>query len=177
MCLFYEKKYLFFLCTKVASTKVQRRTPEVKSWQIFVVNFVNWIFFHELWVKFFTKQEFITYFHFFTVFQNSEIEGDLDDTKPPPKMSIDLFATDKLEMTVTKACMEMLTKLGEVTDFAISINQSQTFFDNYIFFHFSNTSLAKAVRRYQVIYRIKIQFVLQCLLLSTFISRNHCISL
>lgn len=32
----------------------------------------------------------------------------------PPRTAIDIIASDVLELTVTKSCLDMLTKLGQV---------------------------------------------------------------
>ncbi len=47
--------------------------------------------------------------------QNSELDMTDDETQLPPKMSILVSAQDNLELTVTKTCLDVLTKLGDVS--------------------------------------------------------------
>ena len=56
----------------------------------------------------------------FQVMKNEDIDLSLDedDTEsvklPPPKMTINVKSTDALQLTMTKACLEVLTNLGKV---------------------------------------------------------------
>ena len=38
----------------------------------------------------------------------------IEDMKVPPKMTVSLVATDMLHLTMTKSCLDLLTKLGDV---------------------------------------------------------------
>ena len=54
------------------------------------------------------------------VMKNDDIDLDIDDDDteslkiPPPKMTINVKSTDALQLTMTKACLEVLTNLGKV---------------------------------------------------------------
>ncbi len=57
--------------------------------------------------------------------KNSDLDlsEDEDELKTlPPKMSVTLIATDMLQLTVTKTCIQMLTTLGDVWNGAVSFD-------------------------------------------------------
>ena len=49
------------------------------------------------------------------VTQNEEEEPDEDEVYvPPPKMTIDVKSSDVLQATITKTCLDVISKLGKV---------------------------------------------------------------
>lgn len=66
----------------------------------------------------------------------SELDQDKFTGNPkdmPPRTAIDVIATDVLELTVTKSCLDMLTKLGQVCHFGfVHLNDGYCSFDYHI---------------------------------------------